>query len=105
MSSSHHDHIVTPAVYARVLAALLALMTLTVVAAMIDLGSAGNLALALVIAVAKMLTIALFFMHVKYSSKLTWVFAGAGTFWFGIMLALTFSDYLTREWHSAIVFP
>jgi hypothetical protein len=28
---------------------------------------------------------------------LTWLVAGAGFFWLGIMFALTMSDYLTRS--------
>ena len=40
----------------------------------------------------------LFFMHVKYSSRLTWVVVIGSLFWLGILLTLTFSDYLTRDW-------
>ena len=103
MSETHQHHIVTPAIYFRVLCALMVLMTLTVIVALFEFGHAGNLALALVIAVTKMITIALFFMHVKYSSKLTIVFAIAGIFWLVIMFALTFADFLSRAWNSAFV--
>ena len=37
-------------------------------------------------------------MHVKYSTRLTWVVAIAGVFWLGILLALMETDYLTRGW-------
>jgi len=37
-------------------------------------------------------------MHVRYSSRLIWLVAGAGFFWLGIMIALTLSDYLSRGW-------
>jgi cytochrome c oxidase subunit 4 len=37
-------------------------------------------------------------MHVRYSSKLTWVFVGAGFFWLAILVAFTLSDYATRGW-------
>ncbi|HEY3137015.1 MAG TPA: hypothetical protein VGL29_13375 [Blastocatellia bacterium] len=40
----------------------------------------------------------LYFMHVRWSSRLTWVFVCAGFFWLAIMVALTLSDYLTRGW-------
>tara|TARA_B100000700_G_C14697545_1_gene692911 strand:- start:499 stop:654 length:156 start_codon:yes stop_codon:yes gene_type:complete len=40
----------------------------------------------------------LYFIHVKYSSKLTWVFSGAGFFWLLILSGLTMSDYLSLEW-------
>jgi hypothetical protein len=35
-------------------------------------------------------------MHVRYQSRLTWVFVAAGLIWFAIMVDLTLSDYLTR---------
>jgi cytochrome c oxidase subunit 4 len=37
-------------------------------------------------------------MHVRYGSRLTWVFVGAGFFWLAIMVALTMGDYMTRGW-------
>jgi len=67
----------------------------------IDLGP-GNVAVALIIAVCKALLVALFFMHLRYSSKLLWVVTGGGLFWLGIMLALTLSDYLTRGWLAGV---
>jgi cytochrome c oxidase subunit 4 len=42
----------------------------------------------------------LFFMHVKYSTRLTWVVVIGGVFWLGILLTLTFGDYLTRAWRT-----
>ena len=55
-----------------------------------------NLVIALSIAVVKMLLIMLFFMNLKYSPKLVWLFAGAGFVWLFIMFDLVMSDYLTR---------
>jgi caa(3)-type oxidase subunit IV len=40
----------------------------------------------------------LFFMHVRYSKSLLWVFVGAGFFWLSIMLVLAMSDYMSRGW-------
>jgi cytochrome c oxidase subunit 4 len=62
-----------------------------------DLGRM-NAVVALTIAVIKATLVVLYFMHVRYSSKLTWVFVGAGFFWLAIMVALTLSDYMTRGW-------
>jgi caa(3)-type oxidase subunit IV len=42
--------------------------------------------------------VALFFMHLLHFSRLTWLAAAAGLLFLGIMLALTLSDYWTREW-------
>jgi cytochrome c oxidase subunit 4 len=57
-----------------------------------------NVVAAMTIAVTKAVLIILYFMHVLYSSRLSWVWVGAGFFWLVIMFALTFSDYLTRGW-------
>jgi cytochrome c oxidase subunit 4 len=40
-----------------------------------------------------------FFMEVRWSAKLTWIFAAAGFFWLLILFTLVASDYLTRQWH------
>ena len=91
---------VSPRVYLGVFAALLALTALTTGIAFIDLGGVGNIAVALTIAFIKALLVTLYFMHLRYSSRLTMVFAAAGVFWFGIMLVLTLSDYISRGWVS-----
>lgn len=101
-------HIVTPSLYLRVLLVLMVLMTLTIIAAKWDamnISPTANLGIALAIAVTKMTFIMLFFMHVKYSSRLAIVFAGAGFFWFVIMIVLTFADYLSRGWHAPFTVP
>ncbi len=82
--------------YYRVTAALMALLGLTLVAYFLQLGGALGLVVAYSIAAAKALLIILFFMHVRYGSRLTMVVAAAGFFWLLIMFVLTFSDYLTR---------
>jgi len=65
--------------------------------AKLDLGLL-NVVVALTIAVIKATLVVLYFMHVRWSSRLTWVFVCAGFFWLAIMVALTLSDYLTRGW-------
>ena len=57
-----------------------------------------NAIVALSIAVLKATLVVLYFMHVRYSSKLTWVFVCAGLIWLFILFAFTLSDYLTRGW-------
>jgi cytochrome c oxidase subunit 4 len=52
--------------------------------------------MALLIAFIKMSCVVLWFMHVKYSSRLIWLTALAGFFWLAIMFAFTMQDYLTR---------
>jgi cytochrome c oxidase subunit 4 len=83
--------------YVLVFIGLLVLTAVTTAVAFVDLGAEWNSALAIAIAVVKALLVILFFMHVRYSRPLTWVFVGAGFFWLVILFVLTFADYLTRE--------
>ena len=55
---------------------------------------------ALAIAVFKATLVVLFFMHVKYSTRLTWAVVLGSVFWLGILLVLTMTDYLTRVWRT-----
>jgi cytochrome c oxidase subunit 4 len=82
--------------YAAVFAALIGLTVLTTVVAFIDLGGELNSIAAVTIAVCKALLVILYFMHVRYSDRMTWVFVGAGVFWLLILVTLTLSDALTR---------
>ena len=75
--------------------ALLLLLFLTWGVAEFDLGK-WNIIAAMTIAVTKMLLVVLVFMHVRYSTRLTAIFAAAGFFWLFLMMSLTLSDYLTR---------
>ena len=52
----------------------------------------------LIIASAKTLLVVLFFMHVWYSTRLTWVVVLSGLFFLAIMLGLTLTDYMSRKW-------
>ncbi len=88
---------VLPRVYWLVFIVLMALLGATVGANYIDMGI-FNPVVALGIAGIKAVLVVLFFMHVRYSSRLTWLFCGAGALWLGILMALVFSDYLTRGW-------
>jgi len=51
------------------------------------------------LAIIQMILVILYFMEVRYTAKLTWLFICAGFFWLLIMLTLTMNDYLTRTWH------
>lgn len=83
--------------YAIVFLALLALTLLTTTVAFIDLGAGLNTVVALTIAVIKAFLVVLYFMHVRYSDRLTWVFVAAGFFWLLIMIGGTMDDLLTRS--------
>ncbi len=81
--------------YWNVFAALIVITILTVSVSFLPLGR-WHLAVGLAFGVAKALLVILIFMHVLYSTRLTWLVAAAGFFWLGILLVLTASDYITR---------
>jgi len=92
-------HIVPRRTYYLIFPALMVCTAITVAVAFYDLG-ALNTVVALTIAVLKATLVVLFFMHVKYSTRLTWVVVVGSVFWLGILLALTLSDYATRPWRT-----
>jgi cytochrome c oxidase subunit 4 len=79
------------------------LLFATWAASEVNLGVFNNV-FALLIAFSKMSLVLLFFMHVKYEKRLTWVFVAAGFIWLLIMIGYTIGDYLTRNypWHTAV---
>jgi cytochrome c oxidase subunit 4 len=91
------EHIVSPRVYVGVFMVLMVLTALTVFAATVDLGM-WNTPVALVIAVTKAVFVVLFFMHVKYSSRLVALAIGGGVLWLLTLIAGVTADYLTRGW-------
>lgn len=86
-----------PKVYWKTCAALMLLLALTWGIGYVDLGP-FNVIVALVISITKALLVALFFMHIKGSSRLLHLAATVGVIWLLIMLGLTLSDYFTRGW-------
>ena len=94
------EHIVPVKVYLAIFLALLVGTALTVVAAFIDFPWRLNTIVALTIATIKATLVVLYFMHVRYSTRLVWVIVASALFWMGILFAFTFSDYFTREWLS-----
>jgi len=74
--------------------------TLTVWAGLRDFPGQLNVIIALTIAVIKATLVVLYFMHVRYSSRLIWVVFTSALFWLVILFALTFSDYWTSGWLS-----
>ena len=96
------EHIVHPRVYVSILLVLMVGTGLTVFAAFYDFPGPLNAVVALTIAVVKATFVILYFMHVRYSSRLIWLIISAALFWLAIMFALTISDYWTRAWLPAM---
>ena len=76
---------------------LMAAFALTLGLSRLNLGG-WNVWVAVTIAFAQMLVVMVYFMHARYSSRLTWLFAAVGFFWLGIMFVLGLSDYFSRGW-------
>lgn len=92
------EHIVPVKVYLMIFLALMVGTALTIWAGLQDFPGPLNVVIALTIAVIKATLVVLYFMHVRYSSRLIWVIFASALFWMGILFALTFSDYWTRHW-------
>jgi cytochrome c oxidase subunit 4 len=92
------EHIVPVRIYFVIFLALLVGTALTVIAGLQDFPGPLNVVIALTIACIKATLVVLYFMHLRYSNRLTWVIFIAALFWLAILFALTFSDYWTRHW-------
>lgn len=90
-------HIVSPAVYGMIFGVLMIGTLLTVGASMVNLGP-FNAPIAIAIAVTKAVFVVLFFMHVKYSSRLVKLTVSAGFFTFLVLCMMTMLDYVSRAW-------
>lgn len=98
MSAHGGEHHVLPlSVYWTIFLALVVGTIVTVWSATIDLGH-WNVIVALAIASTKAALVILYFMHVKYSSKMVWAFAAAGFFWVFMMIVFTMQDFVSRSW-------
>ena len=90
-------HVVPTRVYLTVFASLMILLIITVAVAFQPLGM-FNLPVAMLIAVIKGVIIVMYFMEVKYGSKLLWVFVSSSFLFLVIFMVLTMNDYATRIW-------
>jgi cytochrome c oxidase subunit 4 len=81
--------------YIRTWAALMALLCLTAASAFVPLGW-GNLAVNLIIAVAKAALIGLVFMRLVRGGALPRLAVAVAALWIGIFFTLVLADYLSR---------
>ncbi len=96
--NAEHKH-PTPMLYLVIFGILAVLTVSTWAIAFVDLGI-FNPVIALAIACTKATLVILFFMHVRYSNKLTKITISAGFFWLMILITLSLSDYLSRNLFS-----
>ena len=90
------EHVVPVRLYLLIFTALIVLTAITTVVAFIDLG-VMNVVVMLLIAFAKATLVVLYFMHVRFTSRLTQLAAASGFAWLAIQVGLTLSDVLTRQ--------
>src|SRR5215212_4728984 len=95
-----HGHVSPKSTYYTIFGALMVLTAITIAVAFVHLGRA-NFPVAIGIAITKATLVVLFFMHVKYSSRLTKMVVAMAFFFLAILLMLTLSDYLSRGWHTS----
>jgi cytochrome c oxidase subunit IV len=93
----HAEHVDSVKTYVAILIVLLCATVITTLVAFVDLGP-FSVVVALAIAVCKMLLVALFFMHIRYSTRLTKLVIVGGLMWLGILLLLTLTDFVSRGW-------
>ena len=96
MTEEAHAH-PTLKTYFTVFGALMVLTALTVWASYQHLGI-WNTPVALAIAITKATLVALFFMHLRYSPKLTSLVIASSVLWLLILFVITMSDYVSRAW-------
>jgi cytochrome c oxidase subunit 4 len=92
-------HISPKSLYYKIFGTLMVLTALTVWVAFLNLGQL-NFTVAISIAIVKATLVILFFMHAKYSSRLTKLFVGTAFFFLFILLGLTMTDYLSRGFRT-----
>ena len=90
-------HVSSLKVYVGIFLTLMVLTAVTIAVAYVNLGQM-NKVVALGIASFKATLVVLYFMHVKYASRLTKLIVVAGLFFLAILLTLTMSDYGSRMW-------
>ena len=98
LEDNHTEHhIVGPKIYGLILLALMAMTALTTGIAFVNLGVFSPI-VAIGIACIKATLVILFFMHIKYSSRLMMLTVAAGFFTFLVLITMTLSDYMSRAW-------
>ncbi len=91
------EHVIPRKTYYVVFGLLMLLTATTVAVALIDLGPFNTVA-ALVIAAVKATLVVMFFMHVRYSKKIIPLVILGGMLWLAILIGLTLTDFLSRNW-------
>jgi len=90
------EHGFSAPTYVAVYVVLVLLTLLTVGISLAPIAGGWHIAAGLSIGAVKTLLVALFFMHVIESPRLTWSVIVIALFWLTVLVSLTFLDYATR---------
>ena len=90
-------HISPKSTYYAIFAALMVGTAVTVAVAFVNLGP-FNFPVAIGIAITKATLVVLYFMHARYSPKLTGVVIASSLVFFAILVFLLLTDYISRPW-------
>jgi cytochrome c oxidase subunit IV len=99
-AQAHEHHVVSWKVYLGIFLALCVLTAVSVLVTGYDFGP-FNLIVAIGVAITKASLVVLYFMHARYSPRLTGVVIAAAIAFFVILVFLTLTDYLSRPWPVA----
>jgi cytochrome c oxidase subunit IV len=91
------ERVISPKTYVVVCVLLVLLTVLTVGVSFAPLMGKWHITIGLLIAVCKGTLVALFFMHVLISPRVTWIVIAVALFWLGLLFVLTLNDYVTRD--------
>lgn len=93
----HGDHPV--ASVGSILTTFAGLAVLALVALAVGFNYVGpyKVVFSLAIAAVQAGVLSVYFMDLRYADKLTWLIAGSGIFWVGLLFLFTITDYLTRH--------
>ena len=90
-------HVVPRSTYFMVFGSLLALTALTTGVAFVDLGPWNTVA-ALIIACCKATLVVVFFMHLRWSSRLLRMVLPSVLLWLVVLISMTVMDFASRDW-------
>ncbi len=92
------ETVVKPKTYFLIWAVLMFLTLTTALVSMVNLGQWSGV-VAMAIAVLKASLVIFFFMHMRYEKlKTVWIMGIGGLFWLLLLMGLTLTDYLSRQW-------
>jgi len=93
--SPHESHETPMSLYYTIYAILMVLLVLTVAVAYFDFG-ALSMPIAMTIAVVKAALVVVYFMHMRHTGKLMWIYTAVGVIWLICMIASIVIDGYAR---------